>query len=201
MNFIKDQETNLRYVSEAMDNAFGNKSVKLLDPELSSPRSNAIFKESIEEIMSSSAQATSKVSTEGIIGDIIEGVGDFAKSASGKKLAMGAVGIAAGIMVSGYVGGRPRPADVHAMEEAQDYQTPMEGYQLADPGMTMSSGQQGYVININARTNKGRQNTIKALEQAIANGSSSNINIAMNITDDYGNINDRKIEEAIMGAF
>ena len=114
---------------------------------------------------------------------------------------MGAVGIAAGIMVAGYVGGRPRPADVHAMEEAQDYQTPMEGYQLADPGMTMSSGQQGYVININARTNKGRQNTIKALEQAIANGSSSNINIAMNITDDYGNINDRKIEEAIMGAF
>ena len=87
------------------------------------------------------------------------------------------------------------------MEEAQDYQTPMEGYQLADPGMTMSSGQQGYVININARTNKGRQNTIKALEQAIANGSSSNINIAMNITDDYGNINDRQIEEAIMGAF
>ena len=87
------------------------------------------------------------------------------------------------------------------MEEAQDYQTPMEGYQLADPNMAMANGQQGYVININARSDRGRQHTIQALEQAIANGSSSNINIAMNITDDYGNINDRKIEEAIMGAF
>ena len=201
MNFIKDQETNLRYVSEMMDSAFGNSSVSLLDPAEASPRSNIAFRESIESIMSSTQQATSKVSTENVIGDIIEEVGDFAKSVSGKKLAMGAVGIAAGIMVAGYVGGRPRPADVHAMEEASDYQTPMEGYQLADPGMMMASGQQGYVININARTDKGRQNTIKALEQAIASGSSSNINIAMNISDDYGNINDRQIEEAIMGAF
>lgn len=201
MNFIKDQETNLRYVYEALDGAFEKSSVNLIEPQHTNTRSAQVFRESIEEIISSSNQATSKVSTEGVIGDIIEGVADFGKSVAGKKLAMGAVGIAAGIMVAGYVGGRPRPADVHAMEEASDYQTPMEGYQLADPGMAMASGQQGYVININARTDKGRQNTIKALEQAIANGSSSNINIAMNITDDYGNINDRQIEEAIMGAF
>lgn len=202
-SFIKGARSNTRSFYEVNEQLFGSEGLSFTEitPAYEQTLSNKAFRESVEEIMSSSAQAASKVSTDDMIGDIIEGVGDFAKSVSGKKLAMGAVGIAAGIMVAGYVGGRPRPADVHAMEEASDYQTPMEGYQLADPGMAMASGQQGYVININARTNKGRQNAIAALEQAIANGSSTNVNIAMNITDDYGNINDRQIEQAILGAF
>lgn len=195
MNFIADQETNLKTIYNAYSGIFGENLSKNLDA--SQFTNSREFRESIEETISS---ATEKLSTEAKIGGIIDGIGDFAKSAKGSNLAKGAIGIAAGIMVAGYVGGRPRPADVHAMEEARDYQTPMEGYQLADPGMMPGGSQQGYVININARTNKGRDNAAQALQQAIASGGNANINIAMNITDNYGNINDRDIEKAILGA-
>ena len=198
MMFIADQETNMKTVYNAYDTIFEEKLSRNLD--MSEFTNSRQFRESIESTISNVADNVSKVSTEETIVGIIDGIGDFAKSAKGSKLAKGAIGIAAGIMVAGFVGGRPRPADVHAMEEARDYQTPMEGYQLADPGMMPGGNQQGYVININARTNKGRDNAAQALQQAIASGSNANINIAMNITDNYGNINDRAIEKAILGA-
>ena len=199
VNFINEQGTNLKTAYTAiLENLGEDLSTNIRRAEFIN---NKQFRESIEGLISDAADNMGKVSTEEKIGGIIDGIGDFAKSASGKKLAMGAVGIAAGIMIAGYVGGRPRPADVHAMEEASDYQTPMEGYQLADPGMMPGGGQQGYVININARTNKGRDQAVQALQQAISSGNNANINIAMNITDNYGNINDRDIERAIMGAF
>lgn len=197
MFFISDQETNMKTIYDAFSGMWGeNLSTNLDMSELSSNRE---FRASIEETISQATEKMSKVSTEEAIGGIIDGIGDFAKSVKGSNLAKGAIGIAAGIMVAGFVGGRPRPADVHAMEEARDYQTP-DGPQLADPGMIMGGGQQGYVININARTDKGRDNAAQALQQAIASGGNANINIAMNITDNYGNINDRDIEKAILGA-
>ena len=197
MFFIEDQETNMKTIYDAFSGMWGeNLSTNLDMSELSSNRE---FRASIEETISQATEKMSKVSTEEAIGGIIDGIGDFAKSVKGSNLAKGAIGIAAGIMVAGFVGGRPRPADVHAMEEARDYQTP-DGPQLADPGMIMGGGQQGYVININARTDKGRDNAAQALQQAIASGGNANINIAMNITDNYGNINDRDIEKAILGA-
>lgn len=198
MHFINEQETNLKTIYNAFRDNFGEDLSTLMNK--SDFINNNQFRDSIEGLISDASDNIGKVSTEEKIGGIIDGIGDFAKSASGKKLAMGAVGIAAGIMVAGFVGGRPRPADVHAMEEAQDYQTPMEGYSLADPGMMPGGNQQGYVININARTNKGRDNAVQALQQAMASGNNANINIAMNITDNYGNINDRDIEKAILGA-
>ena len=198
MKFISDQETNMKTVYEGIGQLFEESMHKSLESEEFT--SNRTFRESIEETISNASKNASKVSTEAKIGGIIDGIGDFAKSVKGSALAKGAIGIAAGIMVAGFVGGRPRPADVHAMEEARDYQTPMEGYQLADPGMAMNRNQQGYIININARTDKGRDNAAQALQQAIASGGNANINIAMNITDNYGNINDRDIEKAILGA-
>ena len=195
MKFIEDQETNMKTVYNAIRDMMGENLSKNLD--MNEFKSSRQFRESIEETISN---ATKNVSTEDKIGGIIDGIGDFAKSVKGSTLAKGAIGIAAGIMVAGFVGGRPRPADVQAMEEARDYQTPMEGPQLADPNMIMGSGQQGYIININARTDKGRDNAAQALQQAIASGGNANINIAMNITDNYGNINDRDIEKAILGA-
>nr|DAU23777.1 MAG TPA: hypothetical protein [Caudoviricetes sp.] len=197
--FIDEQESNLKTVSEVMKKAFDVDMYDTVSRKALSNNSSA-FRRSIEETISEATDNVGKVSTEAKIGGIIDGIGDFAKSVKGSNLAKGAIGIAAGIMVAGFVGGRPRPADVHAMEEASDYQTPMEGYQLADPGMMPGGTQQGYVININARTDKGRDNAARALQQAIASGGNANINIAMNITDNYGNINDRDIENAILGA-
>lgn len=203
MNFIKGQDTNLSTIYNAFKEFSNNEADYSRHVEIGGTGSanDRAFRNSIENIISSADVQAPKLSTEEKLGGIIEGVGDLAKSVSGKKLAMGAVGIAASIMVAGYVGGRPRPADVHAMEEATDYQNPQGGYMLADPGIGGGNPQQGYVVNINARTDKGRDNAIQALEQAIASGSSSSINVAMNITDNYGNINDRQIEEAVLGAF
>jgi len=198
MNFIGSQESNYKTIYDAYTGMWGENLSSNLDA--AEFTSNREFRSTIEETINHATDNIGKVSTETKIGGIIDGIGDFAKSAKGSTLAKGAIGIAAGIMVAGFVGGRPRPADVHAMEEATDYQTPMEGYQLADPGLIPGGGQQGYIININARTNKGRDNAAQALQQAIASGGNANINIAMNITDNYGNINDRDIEKAILGA-
>ena len=198
MYFIADQETNLKTIYDAYSGMWGENLSSNLDAN--EFKNSKQFRASIQETISEATENIGKVSTEAKIGGIIDGIGDFAKSVKGSNLAKGAIGIAAGIMVAGFVGGRPRPADVHAMEEASDYQTPMEGYQLADPGMMPGGSQQGYVININARTDKGRDNAARALQQAIASGGNANINIAMNITDNYGNINDRDIENAILGA-
>ena len=201
MMFIQGTESNLNTSMSELLGMFGENLSSYLDPKVENLDNGKTFRRSIQETISSVAEEGSKVSTEEKIGGIIEGVGDLAKSVKGKKLAMGAVGIAASVLVAGFVGGRPRPAETQAMEEATDYQTPMDGYQLADPGMSASGGQHGYVININARSDKGRENAVQALQQAIASGTSSNINVSMNITDNYGNINDRDIEEAIKGAF
>lgn len=134
---------------------------------------------------------------------VLEGASDLFKGVTGSKIAMGAVGIAAGVMMLGYVGGRPRPAETQAMEEAQDYQEPQSG-SLMDPGMMPQSmsmgGQSGYVININARSDKGRSHAVSAIQQAISAGTSSNVNISMNINDNYGNMNDRDIQKAIKDA-
>jgi hypothetical protein len=135
---------------------------------------------------------------------IFEGASDLFKEVKGNKIAMGAVGIAAGVMMLGYVGGRPRPADTQAMEEAgnNDYQEPQQ-QGLMDPGMMpmpVGGPQQGYVVNINARSNRGKQHAISAIQQAISQGTSSSVNISMNINDNYGNISDRDIQKAIKDA-
>jgi tRNA threonylcarbamoyladenosine modification (KEOPS) complex Cgi121 subunit len=61
-------------------------------------------------------------------------------------------------------------------------------------------GQQGYVVNINARSNRGKQHAISAIQQAISQGTSQSVNISMNINDNYGNISDRDIQKAIKDA-
>lgn len=198
--FIKDQETNAKTYFSAMKEIFGdNSDFKEMESRLERRKANEEFRQGVHDIVSN-VEAPAREGVEETIENIGEGLKGLAKSAKGKKIAMGAVGVAAGVMIAGFVGGRPRPAETQAMEEAQDYQEqPQMG--LADPSMISRGPQQGYVVNINARTDKGREHAIQALQQAIQNGTSSNINISMNIKDNYGNINDRDIEEAIMGAF
>ena len=159
----------------------------------SSKYSNASI---LDDIVSESDTYEKKKITE----KVLEGTADMFKSVTGSKLAMGALGVAAGVMALGYVGGRPRPADTQAMEEAQDYPAP----NLMDASMMQAmpnqGGQQGYIVNINARTDKGRDNAISAIQQALVNGSGTSINVSMNINDNYGNITDRDIEKIIKDA-
>ena len=83
------------------------------------------------------------------------------------------------------------------MNESDESQGPMQYQSLADPGLYAKQSNNGYVININARTEKSKDDTARILQQAFSSGASGNINIAMNINDNYGNINDRDLEKAL----
>lgn len=154
------------------------------------------FTNTAGEIISASERNSSQ---EGIGRAILEGASDIFQGVKKSNLALGALGLAAGVLVAGYVGGRPRPADIQAMEEAEDYQAPMDGNMLIDPSLSFSNmgTKQGYVVNINARTDKGREHAVSAIQQALSAGTSSNINVSMNINDNYGNITDKDIERAL----
>lgn len=141
-----------------------------------------------------------KEAKEKVMDEVSEAFEQGVKSGGIKNgIAAGVIGLAAGIMAMGFVGGNPAPADTQAMEEAQQAYTPMDGpIQLSDQQVrALQGGNQGYVVNINARTNQGKQNTIQAISNAISNSIPANVNISMNINDNYGNINDRDIETAM----
>lgn len=117
----------------------------------------------------------------------------------GKTLAIGALGIAGAYLMAGFVGGNPSaPAETQA-SQMQDYS---EVPSLQDPNLAGASqpGMNGYVVNINARTNQGKQHAMDALQQAVSRGGTTNVNIAMNINEDTGNINDRYVERLLSGA-
>lgn len=145
-------------------------------------------------------KAAAKEEKSKIIDEVEEAFEKGVKSGGIKNsIAAGVIGLAAGIMAMGFVGGNPAPADTQAMEEAQQAYTPMDGpVQLSDQQINaLRGGHQGYVVNINARTSKGKQNTIQAISNAISNSIPANVNISMNINDNYGNINDRDIQAAM----
>ena len=75
------------------------------------------------------------------------------------------------------------------------------GMVLSDTGYQNPAEPQGYVVNINAKTNRGRDNAVGAIQQAISSATQSNVNISMNVNDEYGNASDADIRESIWGAF
>lgn len=127
-----------------------------------------------------------------------EAVGEFAKNMDGKTLAIGALGIAGAYLMAGFVGGNPsEPAETQAAQMQNYSEVPS----LQDPGMAASQPtMNGYVVNINARTNQGKQHAMDALQQAVSRSTSTNVNIAMNINEDTGNIDDRYVDRLLAGA-
>ena len=114
---------------------------------------------------------------------------------SGKSLAIAALGIASAAVFGGYAGGNPaRPAQQHAQEiqESGEYEQnpPPRNITMADPGLTPSSRKQpGYVININAQTDKDKTYASNVITQAVTqNFRNTNVNVAMNVNQQYGNI-------------
>ena len=99
------------------------------------------------------------------------------------SLAKGALGIAAAIMMTGYIGGNPSiapGAEANVLEKNE---------QLQDEGITIDSlpqtqGQQcGYVININAESPKGKDYAMQAIQKAIGSTMPTDVNISMNVND------------------
>lgn len=137
---------------------------------------------------------------------LMERTGEMFRRASenltGKDLAIGAVGIAGAMMAASFIGGNPsEPAQMQAHNAHQEgfYNIPS----LSDSAVDMNNeSHQGYVINVNAETRRGRKQAINAINEAMSQAYSTNVNISMNIRDSSGNINsDRQIEQMIERAF
>ena len=120
--------------------------------------------------------------------DIIEKtVKDFRPS---KKLALSALTLAGAAVFGGYTGGNPaRPAQQQAQEIYEQNPTP-RNINMADPSLTASNRKQaGYVININAQTQRDKEYASRLITQAVTrNFQDTNINVSMNVNQQPGNI-------------
>ena len=122
----------------------------------------------------------------------------------GKNLAIGALSVAAGLLVSGYASGNPLNDPDPATIDQKGY----DGVQAA-PEMMFSSGQGfapnntgGYIINIKGDTRKGNRQLKKALRQATKNATGSgNINMSVKTTQSSGVYSDRDIENILNNYF
>ena len=122
----------------------------------------------------------------------------------GRNLAVGALSVAAGLLVSGYASGNPLNDPDPATIDQKGY----EGVQAA-PEMMFSSGQGfapnntgGYIINIKGDTRKGNRQLKKALRQATKNAiGPSSINMSVKTTQSSGVYSDRDIENILNNYF
>ena len=108
----------------------------------------------------------------------------------GKSLAISMLGLAGAAVFGGYAGGNPaRPAQQQA-QEIQEQNPPPRAINMADPSLTASSRKQaGYVININAQTQKDKEYASRLITQAVTkNFQDTNVNVSMNVNQQPGNI-------------
>lgn len=156
-----------------------------------------------ELIGTNAVQPTISREAENEIGDAVSNISrrmSSSKLFTGKTLAFGALGLAGATMIASFAGGNPtKPAEMHAEDESNNNQAIP---QLSDNNINAQRGgpKQGYIININAQTQKGRDHATSAVHQAMSSGFSSNVNIAMNINQSGSNITNRNIEAEVRDA-
>ena len=140
-----------------------------------------------------------KISSKKVLKESQEIIEDVSHGMSG--IAIGALGLAAAIMVTGYVGGNPtKPADTQADEQNQnDMYNSLQDTDLQIQQLSQGTSR-GYVININATSNKGRKHVQDAIQLAMQSSIPTDVNIQMNINDKTSNINSKFIDKLLTGA-
>lgn len=127
----------------------------------------------------------------------------MASGGAASGLAVGALGLAAGIMMAGFIGGNPsKGATNQAQAEhgnGEDSYGSLQDRDLEISQLPQGSGQ-GYVININATSNKGQAHVQQAIQKAMQSATPTDINISMNVSDKTSNINSRFIDKLLSGA-
>ena len=99
-------------------------------------------------------------------------------------------GLAGAAVFGGYAGGNPaRPAQQQA-QEVYEQNPPPRNINMADPSLTTSGRKQpGYVININAQTQREKEYASRLIIQAVTkNFQDTNVNVSMNVNQQPGNI-------------
>lgn len=126
-----------------------------------------------------------------------------AKKVTGKELALGALGLAGSFLIASFAGGGEiTPSSDQAQAMADNGFAPGDFYTI--PNLSDNNNpnrqQQGYVINVNAKTEKDRQHAVNAVSNAVSQSYPTNVNISMNINPDSGDLTDRNIENMISNA-
>ena len=115
------------------------------------------------------------------------------------------VGIAAGILTSGYVSGptvktEPYPAQTHAQDAHADemaMQPSLSDSSIAATGQPQSS----YVININASSQKDRNDAVEAIKNAAAGVTPRNGSVNISINTQRDSLNQVSINRMVSNAF
>ena len=133
---------------------------------------------------------------------LIDGVSNIkVKGMSG--IAVGALGVAAGMLVSGFAGGPidQTSASDYAQQEESKPQAMSVPTMMDNGGFATKSGGSGYIINVRANTNKDLTQTKKVLRQAAEASVGGGISVNMNIKEKSERFTERDIESFIAGIF
>ena len=122
-------------------------------------------------------------------------VANFAEKAvknfkPGRNIAVAALTLAGAAVFGGYAGGNPAQPAQQQAQNIQEQNPPPRNINLADPSLTASNRKQaGYVININAQTQKDKEYASRLITQAVTrNFQDTNVNVSMNVNQQPGNI-------------
>jgi hypothetical protein len=131
--------------------------------------------------------------------------GGLAKGLSGMShsgLAMGALGLAGGLMASGYASGNPltdaNPQTITQDPSQQNNTLSIPQFLDEQGGYVTGNSQRGYIINIKADTRKGRKHMERAMKQAAQASVGGSVSVNMSIKNsDNKAFTDRDIEKYI----
>ena len=148
-----------------------------------------------ETISESEERASVNALKEGTA-NIIRGIGSSIKSTKGL------LGLAGAVMAAGFIGGNPSaPSGTEAMQTVQDSQP----YEIQSVGNIQPQinqrAPQGYIINVNASSDKGQDYISGLMQQTIrAQFPNQNISMTMNINDSSSNISFRDVANYLRNA-
>lgn len=139
-----------------------------------------------------------KTASSSVTSGISELAGSVAHS-SGRNLAMGALGVAAGLMISGFAAGNPlNDADPQTVTQSSSAPQSIPQFLDEQGGYVTGDSQRGYIINIKADSKKGRKHMERAMKQAAEASVGGAVSVNMNIRNSKGyNISDKDIEKYI----
>jgi hypothetical protein len=157
---------------------------------------DAVIKQGIEKSFDD-IKAMNKASD--VVSNIASNI-NLKGSGAGTALAMGVVGLAAGLIAAGYASGNPLD-DANPETVAQEQTKPSLGFGPDAPQMAPNNTG-GYIINIKGDTSKGNRQLKRAMKQAANNSVGGGVNINMNLrTSQGGGYSDRDIEQILSNYF
>ena len=127
---------------------------------------------------------------------------DVLSNVSSSGIALGVLGLAAGLMISGYASGNPLkdPKNDNMENQPQEIKnTPLPTFFNEQGGYAQNNPQQqGYIINIKADSRRGQRYTKKAMKQAVEASVGGGVSINMNFkSNNSGGFSQSDIENII----